>query len=223
MGETTKIDRRGLMLVLSSPSGAGKSTLARKLLQKDPQLTLSVSVTTRQRRGNEVNGTDYEFITQRQFEHLRDDNQLLEWATVHGNSYGTPKEPVEAALRDGRDMLFDIDWQGTLQMFQSARADIVSVFILPPSMEELRSRLVRRAEDSAEVIDRRLAGSLEELKQYGAYDYQLINDDIDVCFDRLRAIIAAERLRGERRVVGMNGFVDGLLKQGRKMVGDQPS
>ena len=140
---TAGIDRRGLMLVMSSPSGAGKSTLARNLLRDQPELSLSVSVTTRERRGSEIDGKDYHFISQREFELMRDNGGLLEWAEVHGNYYGTPLEPVQKAMSEGRDMLFDIDWQGALQMFDTARADIVSIFILPPSMSELQSRLVR--------------------------------------------------------------------------------
>jgi guanylate kinase len=213
-GETI-IGRRGLMLVLSSPSGAGKSTLARNLLRDDPHMSLSVSVTTRDRRGSEIDGKDYHFISQKQFDRMVEDNELLEWASVHGHSYGTPREPVEAALREGRDMLFDIDWQGALQMFERARADIVSVFVLPPTMEELRARLVRRAEDRPEVIEQRLAGSLKELEHYSEYDYQLINNDLDECFDDLRSILRAERLSSARRMISMNLFVDRLLEQGR--------
>lgn len=209
------------MLVLSSPSGAGKSTLARNLLRDDPHMSLSVSVTTRDRRGSEIDGKDYHFISQREFDNLVKDNELLEFATVHGNSYGTPRAPVEAALREGRDMLFDIDWQGALQMFERARADIVSVFVLPPSMEELRARLIRRAEDAADVIERRLAGSLKEMKHYGEYDYQLVNHDLGACFEDLKAILRAERLASARRLVSMNLFVDRLLEQGAEMTGER--
>lgn len=217
--DETPIGRRGLMLVLSSPSGAGKSTLARNLLRDDPHMSLSVSVTTRDRRGSEIDGKDYHFISQRQFDRMVEDNELLEWATVHGYSYGTPREPVEAALRDGRDMLFDIDWQGALQMFERARADIVSVFVLPPTMEELRNRLIRRAEDKPDVIEKRLAGSLKEMEHYRDYDYQLINHDLGSCFEDLKAILRAERLASARRMVSMSLFVDRLLEQGAAMAG----
>lgn len=206
------ITRRGLMLVLSSPSGAGKSTIARNLLRDDPDITLSVSVTTRARRGSEIDGKDYHFISEREFEIMRDNGRLLEWAEVHGNYYGTPFDPVQQAMDEGRDMLFDIDWQGALQMFEAARADIVSIFILPPSMEELRNRLVRRAEDADDVIARRLENSRVEMAHWNEYEYPLINDDLDACFADVKAILRAERLRRDRRAVGMTGFVGGLLK-----------
>ena len=151
------IRRRGLMLVLSSPSGAGKSTIARTLLENDPALSLSVSVTTRPRRGSEIEGVHYRFVSEREFERLRDSDALLEWAEVHGNFYATPREPAERAMAEGRDMLFDIDWQGALQLKDKMRADIVSIFILPPSMKELKSRLKRRAEDQEAVIETRLS------------------------------------------------------------------
>ena len=203
--------RRGLMLVLSSPSGAGKSTIARNLLRDDPDITLSVSVTTRARRGSEIDGKDYHFIDKREFEIMRDNGRLLEWAEVHGNYYGTPFDPVQKAMDEGRDMLFDIDWQGALQMFEAARADIVSIFILPPSMEELRNRLIRRAEDADDVIARRLENSKVEMSHWNEYEYPLINDDLDACFADVKAILRAERLRRDRRAVGMSGFIDGLL------------
>lgn len=213
MGNVDKqITRRGLMLVLSSPSGAGKSTIARNLLRDDPDITLSVSVTTRARRGSEIDGKDYHFISEREFEIMRDNGRLLEWAEVHGNYYGTPFDPVQQAMDEGRDMLFDIDWQGALQMFEAARADIVSIFILPPSMAELRNRLIRRAEDAEDVIERRLENSKVEMQHWNEYEYPLINDDLDACFADVKAILRAERLRRDRRAAGMAGFVDGLLK-----------
>ena len=213
MGDIDKgITRRGLMLVLSSPSGAGKSTIARNLLRDDPDISLSVSVTTRARRGSEIDGKDYHFISEREFEIMRDNGRLLEWAEVHGNYYGTPFDPVQQAMDEGRDMLFDIDWLGALQMFDAARADIVSIFILPPSMEELRNRLVRRAEDADDVIARRLENSKVEMEHWNEYEYPLINDDLDACFADVKAILRAERLRRDRRAVGMSGFVGGLLK-----------
>lgn len=209
---TAGIDRRGLMLVMSSPSGAGKSTLARNLLRDQPELSLSVSVTTRERRGSEIDGKDYHFINHRDFEIMRDNGGLLEWAEVHGNYYGTPLEPVQKAMSEGRDMLFDIDWQGALQMFDTARADIVSIFILPPSMSELQSRLVRRAEDAPEVIAKRLQNSRTEMEHWSEYDYIIVNDDLDTSFLEVKSILKAERLRKDRRI-GLHEFVGDLLKQ----------
>ena len=208
---SSSIRRRGLMLVLSSPSGAGKSTIARNLMELDKGLEMSVSVTTRARRGSEIDGVHYHFKSRRDFERMRDTDQLLEWAEVHGNFYGTPFEPVQKAMDEGRDMLFDIDWQGALQMFESARADIVSIFILPPSMTELRNRLVRRAEDSADVIDRRLENARTEIQHWIEYQYPLINDDLDKCFEDVKSILRAERLQRDRCSVGMTGFVQNLL------------
>ena len=169
MAEPSKqihIERRGLMLVISSPSGAGKSTIARNLLEADPGLSLSVSVTTRQRRASEIAGRHYHFINQKEFERLRDSDALLEWAEVHGNFYGTPREPVELAMSAGRDMLFDIDWQGAQQLQEKMPADVVSIFILPPSMEELAARLMRRAEDSGETIATRLRNASVEIERW---------------------------------------------------------
>ncbi len=193
------IERRGIMLVLSSPSGAGKSTIARNMLADDPNLTLSVSVTTRPRRSSEIEGTHYHFISVREFERLRETDALLEWAQVHDNFYGSPRDPVEQALMKGRDMLFDIDWQGGLQVTEKARADVVSVFILPPSMEELKQRLLRRAEDKPEVIERRLKNALVEIPHWRDYDYVVINDDLERAYAQVRAILSAERLRRDRR------------------------
>ena len=208
----TSIKRRGLMLVLSSPSGAGKSTIARNLLENDPQLELSVSVTTRARRGSEIEGVHYHFVTQRQFEGLRDSEALIEWAEVHGNFYGTPREPAEKALADGRDMLFDIDWQGADQLNQRMRADVVSIFILPPSMAELKARLKRRAEDSEATIEKRLHNARTEIEQWRKYDFVVINDDLDKAYASVRAIVQAERLRRDRRP-GLFNFVAGLLDE----------
>lgn len=205
------LDRRGLMLVLSSPSGAGKSTIARNLLSVEKDLTLSVSVTTRERRPSEIDGTHYHFISQKQFELARDNNELLEWAEVHGNFYGTPLPPVLKAMEEGRDMLFDVDWQGALQMFETARADIVSIFVLPPSIEELRSRLVRRAEDAADIIERRLENSRTEIMHWDDYDYVIINDDLDKAFNEVQSILRAERLRRDR-LLGLHEFVSDLLE-----------
>ncbi|MFN4274494.1 MAG: guanylate kinase [Aliihoeflea sp.] len=209
-GQITTIRRRGLMLVLSSPSGAGKSTIARNLLESDPALELSVSVTTRPRRPSEIDGVHYHFVSQRDFDRLRDTDALLEWAEVHGNCYGTPREAAEQAMSEGRDMLFDIDWQGTNQLVEKMPTDIVSIFILPPSMEELKSRLQRRAEDSAETIEKRLANAREEIGHWQEYDYVVVNDDLDRAYGAVRAIVTAERLRRNRRP-GLFDFVNGLL------------
>jgi len=211
-GVSAGIRRRGLMLVLSSPSGAGKSTIARNLLESDASLELSVSVTTRARRGSEIDGVHYHFLSMREFGRLRDSDALLESAEVHGNCYGTPREPAEAAMAQGRDMLFDIDWQGAKQLSEKMRADIVSIFILPPSMSELKTRLKRRAEDSAATIDTRLHNARTELEHWREYDYVVINDDLDRAFTSVKAIVAAERLRRDRRP-GLFDFVSGLLDE----------
>ena len=210
MPDTALIPRRGVLLILSSPSGAGKSTLTRNLIEQDHGIKLSVSVTTRARRGSEIDGVHYRFIARDDFLEMRERGDLLEWAEVHGNFYGTPRKPVEQALAAGEDMMFDIDWQGTKQIVEKMREDVVSVFILPPSMSELRNRLERRAEDSPEVIARRLANAREEIAQWQAYDYVLINDDLQRTFGELRAILAAQRLRRERHPA-LAGFVEGLL------------
>ncbi|MGA8157029.1 MAG: guanylate kinase [Rhodoplanes sp.] len=187
--------RRGILFVVSSPSGAGKTTLTRTLIEKETNLNLSVSVTTRRRRPSEIDGVHYRFISKRHFEAMRAADELLEWAEVHGNFYGTPREPVEQALAAGRDMLFDIDWQGTQQICQKMRSDVVSVFVLPPSAAELKARLERRAEDSDEIIARRLRSAADEIPHWTEYDYVLINCDLDESFSRLRAILTAERLK----------------------------
>ncbi|THV14065.1 guanylate kinase [Rhizobium rhizophilum] len=205
-----KIARRGLMLVISSPSGAGKSTIARTLMDKDKQIGLSVSVTTRQRRQSEIEGVHYQFVSQREFERLRDSDSLLEWAQVHGNYYGTPREAVETAMGEGRDMLFDIDWQGAQQLQDKMSADVVSIFILPPTMAELQSRLHRRAEDSEEVIQTRLNNSRAEIAHWREYDYVIVNDDLNAAFDAVQSIVKAERLRRDRRH-GLFDFVEGLI------------
>ncbi|CAG0974382.1 MAG: guanylate kinase [Rhizobiaceae bacterium] len=206
------IRRRGLMLVLSSPSGAGKSTIARNLLESDAGFELSVSVTTRPRRASEIEGVHYHFRTRREFEVLRDTDQLLEWAEVHGNFYATPRAPAEQAMAEGRDMLFDIDWQGAQQLREKIRGDIVSVFILPPSMSELKARLQRRAEDSAATIATRLGNARNEIEHWREYDYVVINRDLDRAFAEVKAIVAAERLRRDRNP-GLFEFVSGLLDE----------
>jgi guanylate kinase len=207
-------DRRGLMLILSSPSGAGKTTLTRMLLQdKSIDLSLSVSSTTRERRSSEVDGIHYHFITRPQFERMRDADEFLEWAEVHGNFYGSPRAPVEAVLSQGRDVLFDIDYQGTQQVRQKAPQDVVTIFILPPTMKELRARLERRAEDSQETIDKRLVNARHEIQRWTSYDYVLVNDDLQQTYKQVLTILAAERLRRGRAQDAITGFVDRLLKE----------
>ncbi|MBB4955874.1 guanylate kinase [Agrobacterium vitis] len=206
------IARRGLMLVISSPSGAGKSTIARTLMDIDKKIGMSVSVTTRARRPSEIEGVHYHFISQREFERLRTSDALLEWAQVHGNFYGTPREPVEVAMSEGRDMLFDIDWQGAQQLQEKMAADVVSIFILPPTMTELQSRLHRRAEDSEEVIQTRLNNSRAEIEHWREYDYVIVNDDLNAAFDAVQSIVKAERLRRDRRH-GMFDFVQELVTE----------
>ena len=208
------IRRRGLMLILSSPSGAGKTTLTRDLLQdRSLELELSISVTTRPRRSSEVDGIHYLFKTKQDFERMRAQDDLLEWAEVHGNYYGTPRSPVEAVLSRGRDMLFDIDYQGTQQVRQKAPDDVVTIFILPPSFRELRARLERRAEDSADVIAKRLQNARNELTRWTAYDYVVVNEDIQVALNSVKAILVAERLRRARQQAGVAAFVDGMLSE----------
>ena len=206
---STRVARRGLMLVLSSPSGAGKTTLSRMLLKADRGVELSVSVTTRPRRPSEVDGRDYHFIDQPRFDAMVKSGKLLEWAEVFGHRYGTPRHPVEKALRSGRDVLFDIDWQGTQQLSEKARDDLVSVFILPPTVKELERRLQRRAQDSRAVIGSRMAKAAGEMSHWPEYDYVIVNRDKDEAFAEVRAILAAERLKRERQI-GLSAFVRGL-------------
>lgn len=202
--------RRGLMLVLSSPSGAGKSTISRLVLETDENIGLSISATTRSKRPSEADGVHYHFVSQKRFETMREHDELLEWAEVHGNFYGTPREPVDVALAKGQDILFDIDWQGTLQLYQTCRDDVVSVFILPPSGRELKARLERRAEDDAETIARRLVNAKTELAHWNEYDYVIVNDDLDRALAGVRSILAAERLK-RSRAPEMGAFVEGLI------------
>jgi guanylate kinase len=200
------------MLILSSPSGTGKTSLTRMLLQKkELDLTLSISVTTRPRRSSEVDGIHYTFITRKRFEQLRDEGELLEWAEVHGNCYGTPRETVERTLAQGRDVLFDIDYQGTQQVKAKAGEDVVTIFILPPSMRELKARLERRAEDTDEAIAGRLANAENEIRRWTLYDYVLINDDLQRTFEDLVAILTAERRKASRQQPGIEAFVEKLL------------
>lgn len=204
------------MLVLSSPSGAGKTTLTRNLLELEQKVVLSISATTRQRRPSEIDGVHYLFRSKRQFEVMRDSGELLEWAEVHGNYYGTPREPVEKALADGRDVLFDIDWQGTRQLLDKMRDDIITVFVLPPTADELKARLERRAEDSASVIAHRLQNAVEEISHWQEYDYILVNRDLDDSFTRLRAILTAERLK-RVKMLDIESFANRLLTDLKKI------
>ncbi|MBM3529794.1 MAG: guanylate kinase [Alphaproteobacteria bacterium] len=208
-GTGKAIARRGLMLVLSSPSGAGKTTLSRMLLTVERSIELSISVTTRPRRPGEVSGRHYHFIDRKRFDQLVRDDELLEYAEVFGNFYGTPRKPVERALKQGRDVLFDIDWQGTQQMRERARDDLVSVFLLPPSVGELARRLHTRAQDEKKVIRARMAKAADEMSHWAEYDYVVINRDLDRAFSEVRAILAAERLKRERQT-GLTAFVRGL-------------
>jgi guanylate kinase len=203
------VARRGLMFVLSSPSGAGKTTLSRMLLRADRSVELSVSVTTRPKRRGEIHGRDYYFIDHGRFAAMVKSGELLEWAEVFGHRYGTPREPVLKALRAGRDVLFDIDWQGTQQLREKARVDLVSVFILPPSVRELERRLHRRAQDSKDIIGARMAKAAGEMSHWPEYDYVIVNTDKSLAFAEVRAILGAERLKRERQI-GLSDFVRGL-------------
>ena len=206
------VERRGLMFVLSSPSGAGKTTLSRLLIERMPGLKMSVSATTRAMRAGEVDGRDYIFVDRPRFEDMVKRNDLLEWATVFDNRYGTPRAPVDAALSAGEDVLFHIDWQGTQQLREKARADVVSVFILPPSAADLEKRLHSRAQDSAEVIRSRMSRASHEMSHWAEYDYIVINHDVDEAFAEVQSILKAERLKRERRT-GLTNFVRELQRQ----------
>ena len=202
--------RRGLLVVLSSPSGAGKSTISRMLLEADPNITMSVSATTRPMRPGEVEGVDYHFVDEIEFNRLIEADEFAEWAYVFDHLYGSPKEPIKEALKDGRDTLFDIDWQGTQQLEYAFRTDLVLIFILPPSMKELDRRLHQRGTDSDEIIAGRMRRAASEIGHWAEYDYVLINEDMSKCLDDVRAIIAAERLRRERQPY-LLGFVRELV------------
>jgi guanylate kinase len=209
--ENPIIERRGLLLVLSSPSGAGKTSLARSLLASDAGIALSVSVTTRKPRPGEVDGRDYWFVNEAKFKAMADADELLEWATVFGNYYGTPRAPIEQALAEGRDVLFDIDWQGTQQLSERMAGDLVRVFVLPPSGETLEARLRTRAQDADEVVAKRMASASAEISHWAEYDYVIVNADLDHSSASLRSILAAERLRRDR-MTGLSTFVRGLQK-----------
>jgi len=205
------LHRRGLMFILSSPSGAGKTTIARRLLEHDGHICNSISVTTRPMRPGEVEGKDYFFVDQPEFDRLVEGGHFLEWAYVFGHAYGTPKAHVKAGLKAGQDFLFDIDWQGTQQLYQKLETDVVRVFLLPPSLAELRRRLNGRGTDSAEVIDARMERAQAEISHWDGYDYVVVNDDIDLCFEKVLHILEAERMRRARQT-GLIGFVRELTR-----------
>lgn len=207
---TDKLHRRGLLFILSSPSGAGKTTLSRMLLAADPEIKLSVSATTRPPRPGEEDGVHYHFVSDAKFDQMVEEDDFYEWAEVFGYRYGTPKGAIRAALKDGQDFLFDIDWQGTQQLYQKDQQDVVSVFILPPSLAELRRRLEARAQDSSEVIDSRMERARAEISHWAEYDYVVINDNVDECFDRVREVLDAERMRRTRQT-GLIPFVRELM------------
>jgi len=206
------IERRGLMFVLSSPSGAGKTTMSRLLMERMPDMRMSVSVTTRQKRPGEVEGRDYHFVDKARFVAMEKNGELLEWATVFDNLYGTPRKPVEEALATGHDVLFDIDWQGTQQLRQRARSDVVSVFLLPPSAEALEKRLHSRAQDTDDVIRGRMSRASNEMSHWAEYDYVVVNSDLDVAYSMIESILQVERLRRERQM-WLSQFVRTLQRQ----------
>jgi guanylate kinase len=203
---TLTIERRGLLLVLSSPSGAGKTTLARRLIDADPDISMSVSVTTRKPRPGEEEGRDYVFVDEAKFKRMAEGGELLEWARVFDNFYGTPRAPVEAAIAQGKDILFDIDWQGAQQLSEKMKHDVARVFILPPSAASLEERLRNRAQDSDDVVRRRMSQASDEISHWPEYDYVIVNTDLPTSMEGLTAILAAERLRRER-LNGLTGFV----------------
>jgi guanylate kinase len=211
MDSSDTLQRRGLMLILSSPSGAGKTTISHMLLERDDELCLSVSATTRPIRPGEVDGQHYHFVTQTAFDAMVEEDAFYEWATVFGHSYGTPKAAIRAGLKEGRDFLFDIDWQGTQQLYQKDQQDVVRVFILPPSLGELQRRLTGRGTDSAEVIAARMERARAEISHWDGYDYVVVNDDVEDCYTKVAQILAAERMKRARQT-GLIGFVRGLMK-----------
>jgi len=216
------INRRGVMLVLSSPSGAGKTTIARRLMEEDNGISVSISATTRAKREGELDGVHYHFVSREKFEEMIENEEFLEHATVFGNLYGTPREPIETALDNGQDILFDIDWQGTQQLKAVVEGELVSIFILPPSLEELKERLQARGQDSDEEIAFRMSRAMDEISHYGEYHYALINYDIDDSLKRVRSILEAERMK-RRRLLGLSDFVRKFTEipaQAERHVGD---
>ncbi|MFN7029578.1 MAG: guanylate kinase [Sphingopyxis sp.] len=211
MAESVHLDRRGVLFVLSSPSGAGKTTISKKMLGVDPDIALSISATTRPPRPGEVDGKDYHFVDTETFKQMAADGEFLEWAHVFGHRYGTPRARVDELLDAGKDVLFDIDWQGAQQLYQEAGPDVVRVFVLPPTMEELERRLRARNTDSDEVIAARMARAANEISHWDGYDYVLINDDVDDCYGEVMAILRAERLK-RRRQIGLIGFARDLIR-----------
>jgi guanylate kinase len=211
MDSSDTLQRRGLMLILSSPSGAGKTTISHMLLERDEELCLSVSATTRPIRPGEVDGQHYHFVTQTAFDAMVEEDAFYEWATVFGHSYGTPKAAIRAGLKEGRDFLFDIDWQGTQQLYQKDQQDVVRVFILPPSLGELQRRLTGRGTDSAEVIEARMERARAEISHWDGYDYVVVNDDVEDCYTKVTQILAAERMKRARQT-GLIGFVRKLMR-----------
>ncbi|MEZ5893673.1 MAG: guanylate kinase [Parvularculaceae bacterium] len=213
IGGDLKVARRGLMFILSSPSGAGKTTLADRLLKKDGEIVLSVSATTRARRPGEAHGKDYYFVSEEEFMRMKDNGEFLEWANVFGHYYGTPRSLVEDTLRQGKDVLFDIDWQGAQQLDEVAGDDVVKVFILPPSRAELERRLRRRAQDPEEVVQKRMAKADAEMSHWAEYDYVIVNYDLDESEELLRSILFAERLK-RRRQIGLSAIVKEMIREG---------
>jgi guanylate kinase len=210
MDSSDTLQRRGLMFILSSPSGAGKTTISHLLLARDEEVSLSVSATTRPIRPGEIDGRDYHFVGQAEFDAMVEADEFYEWATVFGHSYGTPKAHIRAGLKEGRDFLFDIDWQGTQQLFQKDQQDVVRVFILPPSLEELQRRLTGRGTDSAEVIAARMERARAEISHWDGYDYVVVNDEVEACYAKVSQILA-ERMKRARQT-GLIGFVRGLMR-----------
>jgi guanylate kinase len=205
------LQRRGLMFILSSPSGAGKTTISHMLLDRDEELCLSVSATTRPKRPGEIDDKDYHFVDQAEFDRMVEADEFYEWAQVFGHCYGTPKAHIRAGLKDGQDYLFDIDWQGTQQLYQKDQQDVVRVFLLPPSLDELHRRLTGRGTDSAEVIDARMERARAEISHWDGYDYVVVNDDIEACYTKVREILHAERMKRARQT-GLIGFVRELMR-----------
>ncbi|RPD36981.1 guanylate kinase [Candidatus Liberibacter solanacearum] len=210
------VDHRGMMLIISSPSGVGKSTIARHILKSDHNFEMSISVTTRSRRPDEVDGEDYHFLTLNKFEELQKAHAFIEWAEVHGNFYGTLRDPIERAISQGKDMLFDIDWQGAHHLRKHMKSDIVSFFILPPTMHELRSRLIMRAtknQEEKEMVQLRLKNAYLEIKQWNYYDYVIVNDDLEDSLGMIKSVISVERMRRNRLINSISGFVGRLLEE----------